>query len=207
MIEGVRCRVSCAGFSSVTGNAYVSMSYRWFNEYKLSFLFGVGAFLISIFKEDYQLWTILGANRSQLSLLIGGLLFLVAFICSVVPTILSTYLAGGYYSFIQSFVGEKNLPNIPFSFDWWASLLSLLIVPLIAGTSGYYYSRKILKIGDFSPKKTRVKRISLHLITKGSFALLVLGLWLNCIYLLYSASFTSSFNVRFDRLSSIFLML
>ena len=50
MIEGVRCRVSCAGFSSVTGNAYVSMSYRWFNEYKLSFLFGVGAFLISFFK-------------------------------------------------------------------------------------------------------------------------------------------------------------
>ena len=44
------CRVSCAGFSSVTGNAYVSMSYRWFNEYKLSFLFGVGAFLISFFK-------------------------------------------------------------------------------------------------------------------------------------------------------------
>ncbi|MGT2650653.1 FtsX-like permease family protein [Streptococcus troglodytae] len=168
---------------------------------------GLIHFLISIFKEDYQLWTVLGANRSQLSLLIGGQLFLVAFICSVVTTILSTYLAGGYYSFIQSFVGEKNLPNIPFSFDWRASLLSLLIVPLIAGTSGYYYSRKILKIGDFSPKKTRVKRISLHLITKGSFALLVLGLWLNCIYLLYSASFTSSFNVRFDRLSSIFLML
>ena len=46
MIEGVRCRVSCAGFSSVTGNAYVSMSYRWFNEYKLSFLFGVGAFFV-----------------------------------------------------------------------------------------------------------------------------------------------------------------
>ena len=31
-------------------DAYVSMSYRWFNEYKLSFLFGVGAFLISFFK-------------------------------------------------------------------------------------------------------------------------------------------------------------
>ena len=40
------CRVSCAGFSSVTGNAYVSMSYRWFNEYKLSFLIGVGAFFV-----------------------------------------------------------------------------------------------------------------------------------------------------------------
>ena len=102
---------------------------------------GLIHFLISIFKEDYQLWTILGANRSQLSLLIGGQLFLVAFICSVVTTILSTYLAGGYYSFIQSFVGEKNLPNIPFSFDWWASLLSLLIVLLIAGTSGLLFEK------------------------------------------------------------------
>ena len=27
-------------------DAYVSMSYRWFNEYKLSFLFGVGAFFV-----------------------------------------------------------------------------------------------------------------------------------------------------------------
>ncbi|MFC3931361.1 FtsX-like permease family protein [Streptococcus dentapri] len=168
---------------------------------------GLINFLISIFKEEYQLWTVLGANRSQLSLLIGGQLFLMAFIFSVVTTILSIYLADGYYSLIQSFVGEKNLPSIPFSFDWRAVLLSLFIVPLIAGTSGYYYSRKLLKIGELDREKMGDKRCPLHLITKGSFALLVLGLWLNCIYLLYSASFTSSPNVRFDRLSSIFFML
>ena len=40
-MPGKLCRIS-----SVTGNAYVSMSYRWFNEYKLSFLFGVGAFFV-----------------------------------------------------------------------------------------------------------------------------------------------------------------
>ncbi|MGT2908078.1 FtsX-like permease family protein [Streptococcus dentiloxodontae] len=168
---------------------------------------GLINFLISIFKEDYQLWTVLGADRSQLSLLIGGQLFFVTFILSVVTTILSTYLAGGYYFLIQSFVGEKSLPSIPFSFDWRAALLSLFTIPLIAGTSGYYYSRKLLKIGVLNRGKMGNKRRPLHLIIKGSFALLVLGLWLSCIYLLYSASFTSSLDVRFVRLSSIFFML
>ena len=41
-------------FSAVKGNAYVSMSYRWFNEYKLSFLFGVGAFFVEQLRRAHE---------------------------------------------------------------------------------------------------------------------------------------------------------
>ena len=35
-------------------SAYVSMSYRWFNEYKLSFLFGVGAFFVEQLRRAHE---------------------------------------------------------------------------------------------------------------------------------------------------------
>ncbi|MTV85742.1 cell division protein FtsX, partial [Streptococcus pneumoniae] len=38
--------------------------------------------LIDIFKKDYQLWTILGASRTQLSLLVSGQFYLMAVIVS-----------------------------------------------------------------------------------------------------------------------------
>lgn len=101
--------------------------------------------LIDIFKKDYQLWTILGASKSQLSILIAGQFSIMAVIVSSFGTILSFVVTDSYYKFLQNLLGRDELPDLVITSNIQTVLLSILIVPTIVGLGAYFYSIRLLK--------------------------------------------------------------
>ena len=161
--------------------------------------------LIDIFKKDYQLWAILGASRTQLSLLVSGQFYLMAVIVSSIGTILSFIVADSYYKFLQNLLGRDELPDLVITANIQSILLSVFIVPTIVGIGAYFYSSRILKLASIlKPKKKKRKRkvkvtgfvnISVHLF-----------LWLLCIGFIVSAGFIRN-KVIIATKSSIILFL
>mgnify|MGYP004611339041 CR=1 FL=1 len=161
--------------------------------------------LIDIFKKDYQLWAILGASRTQLSLLVSGQFYLMAVIVSSIGTILSFIVADSYYKFLQNLLGRNELPDLVITANIQSILLSVFIVPTIVGIGAYFYSSRILKLASIlKPKKKKRKRkvkvtgfvnISVHLF-----------LWLLCIGFIVSAGFIRN-KVIIATQSSIILFL
>ena len=161
--------------------------------------------LIDIFKKDYQLWAILGASRTQLSLLVSGQFYLMAVIVSSIGTILSFIVADSYYKFLQNLLGRDELPDLVITANIQSILLSVFIVPTIVGIGAYFYSSRILKLASIlKPKKKKRKRkvkvtgfvnISVHLF-----------LWLLCIGFIVSAGFIRN-KVIIATQSSIILFL
>lgn len=161
--------------------------------------------LIDIFKKDYQLWAILGASRTQLSLLVSGQFYLMAVIVSSIGTILSFIVADSYYKFLQNLLGRDELPDLVITANIQSILLSVFIVPTIVGIGAYFYSSRILNLASIlKPKKKKRKRkvkvtgfvnISVHLL-----------LWLLCIGFIVSAGFIRN-KVIIATQSSIILFL
>lgn len=156
--------------------------------------------LIDIFKKDYQLWAILGASRTQLSLLVSGQFYLMAVIVSSIGTILSFFMADSYYKFLQNLLGRDELPDLVITANIQSILLSVFIVPTIVGIGAYFYSSRILKISSIlKPKKK--KRI---VTVTGSVRLF---LWLLCIGFIVSAGFIRNKEIIATQSSIILFLL
>ena len=112
-------------------------------------LFFVNSGIIRVVIEElsdvYKLFSVLGANRNQLSIIISGQIFIISALTSVVGSLFSHMLTKFYYFYLQGIVGSKMLPTINIGFNIFSFLLSVLIVSSIAGLSGLYYARKIFK--------------------------------------------------------------
>ena len=155
--------------------------------------------LIDIFKKDYQLWAILGASRTQLSLLIAGQFYLMAVIVSSIGTILSFILTDSYYKFLQNLLGRDELPDLVITANIQSILLSVFIVPTIVGIGAYFYSSRILKISSILKKR----KVSLAGFVNISVSLF---LWLLCIGFIVSAGFIQNKEI-IAKQSSIILFL
>ena len=94
--------------------------------------------LLNIFKKEYRIWYILGANRWQLSILIGGQFTIVALISSFIGSILSILPAKGYYTLIQGRVGEKYFPSIPIHFSFLAVVFTMITLTGVCFISALY---------------------------------------------------------------------
>ena len=141
--------------------------------------------LIELFQKDYELWSILGASKSQLSFLVAGQFFLMAMIVSAVGTGCSLIITDRYYKFLQHFLGRDELPDLMIRADVLVILLSIFIVPTIAGMGAYFYSRRILAKDEASGSKLRRINIRATLTKIGSLSVCV-SLWGVCVYLLMS---------------------
>ena len=112
-------------------------------------LFFVNSGIIRVVIEElsdvYKLFSVLGANRNQLSIIISGQIFIISALTSVAGSLFSHMLTKFYYFYLQGIVGSKMLPTINIEFNIFSFLLSVLIVSSIAGLSGLYYARKIFK--------------------------------------------------------------
>lgn len=106
---------------------------------------GIVRIIIEELSEVYKLFSVLGANRNQLSIIIGGQIFIVSLFTSIIGSLFSHMLTKFYYFYLQDIVGSKMLPTINIEFNIISFLLSVLIVSSIAGLSGIYYARKIFK--------------------------------------------------------------
>lgn len=159
--------------------------------------------LIDIFKKDYQLWTILGASRTQLSLLVSGQFYLMAVIVSSIGTILSFIMADSYYKFLQNLLGRDELPDLVITANIQSILLSIFIVPTIVGIGAYFYSSRILKISSILKPKKKKRKVTVTGFVNISVRLF---LWLLCIGSIVSAGFIRNKEI-IEKQSSIILFL
>ena len=156
--------------------------------------------LIDIFKKDYQLWAILGASRTQLSLLVSGQFYLMAVIVSSIGTILSFIMADSYYKFLQNLLGRDELPDLVITANIQSILLSVFIVPTIVGIGAYFYSSRILKISSILKPKKKKRKVTVT----GSVRLF---LWLLCIGFIVSAGFIRNKEIIATQSSIILFLL
>ena len=159
--------------------------------------------LIDIFKKDYQLWAILGASRTQLSLLVSGQFYLMAVIVSSIGTILSFIMADSYYKFLQNLLGRDELPDLVITANIQSILLSVFIVPTIVGIGAYFYSSRILKISSILKPKKKKRKVTVAGFVNISVRLF---LWLLCIGSIVSAGFIRNKEI-IEKQSSIILFL
>ena len=159
--------------------------------------------LIDIFKKDYQLWAILGASRTQLSLLVSGQFYLMAVIVSSIGTILSFIMADSYYKFLQNLLGRDELPDLVITANIQSILLSIFIVPTIVGIGAYFYSSRILKISSILKPKKKKRKVTVTGFVNISVRLF---LWLLCIGSIVSAGFIRNKEI-IEKQSSIVLFL
>ena len=159
--------------------------------------------LIDIFKKDYQLWAILGASRTQLSLLVSGQFYLMAVIVSSIGTILSFIMADSYYNFLQNLLGRDELPDLVITANIQSILLSVFIVPTIVGIGAYFYSSRILKISSILKPKKKKRKVTVTGFVNISVRLF---LWLLCIGSIVSAGFIRNKEI-IEKQSSIILFL
>lgn len=160
--------------------------------------------LIDIFKKDYQLWTILGASKSQLSILIAGQFYLMALIVSIIGTILSFAATDSYYKFLQQLLGRDELPDLVITANIPTVLLSIFIVPTIVGLGAYFYSSRLLKKESNSKQNHRTRRIKAARFVSFSIRLL---LWLLCVGSVVSAGFTQNRETIVTQSSLILFLL
>ena len=159
--------------------------------------------IIDIFKKDYQLWAILGASRTQLSLLVAGQFYLMAVIVSSIGTILSFIMTDSYYKFLQNLLGRDELPDLVITANIQSILLSIFIVPTIVGIGAYFYSSRILKISSLLKPKKKKRKVTVIGFVNTSVSLF---LWLLCIGFIVSAGFISNKEI-IAKQSSIILFL
>ena len=160
--------------------------------------------LIDIFKKDYELWTILGASKSQLSLLVAGQFSIMAVIVSSFGTILSFVVTDSYYKFLQNLLGRDELPDLVITSNIQTVLLSILIVPTIVGLGAYFYSIRLLKKESNSKSNGRNWRVK---ATKFINISVRLFLWLLCIGIIISAGFTNNREVIVTQSGMILFLL
>ncbi|HEM6305310.1 TPA: beta-carotene 15,15'-monooxygenase [Streptococcus suis] len=160
--------------------------------------------LIDIFKKDYELWTILGASKSQLSLLVAGQFSIMAVIVSSFGTILSFVVTDSYYKFLQNLLGRDELPDLVITANIQTVLLSILIVPTIVGLGAYFYSIRLLKKESNSKSNGRNWRVK---ATKFINVSVRLFLWLLCIGIIISAGFTNNREVIVTQSGMILFLL
>ena len=160
--------------------------------------------LIDIFKKDYQLWAILGASRTQLSLLVSGQFYLMAVIVSSIGTILSFFVTDSYYKFLQNLLGRDELPDLVITANIQSILLSVFIVPTIVGIGAYFYSSRILKISSILKPKKKKRKVTVTGFVNVSVRLI---LWLLCIGLIVSASFSRNKEIISTQSSIILFLL
>lgn len=156
--------------------------------------------LIDIFKKDYQLWAILGASRTQLSLLVSGQFYLMAVIVSSIGTLLSFFVTDSYYKFLQNLLGRDELPDLVITANIQSILLSVFIVPTIVGIGAYFYSSRILKISSILKPKKKKRKVTVT----GSVRLF---LWLLCIGFIVSAGFIRNKEIIATQSSIILFLL
>lgn len=156
--------------------------------------------LIDIFKKDYQLWAILGASRTQLSLLVSGQFYLMAVIVSSIGTILSFSMADSYYKFLQNLLGRDELPDLVITANIQSILLSIFIVPTIVGIGAYFYSSRILKIASILKQKEKTRKVTVNISVR-------LILWLLCIGFIVSAGFSRNKEIIATQSSIILFLL
>lgn len=162
-------------------------------------------FLIDIFKDEYRLWSTLGASHLHISLLISGQLFITSLITSVFGTALSFAVINNYYVFLQNLTSSHELPNLTVVFDVKTFILSVFIVPIIVGISAYFYSRKELKKEEIIEQKQGHKYLAIGV--KLILWVVSIGVWVFCVNSLMADTAGKSTSEILQQTSAVLFLL
>ncbi|MFD1125221.1 FtsX-like permease family protein [Lentilactobacillus raoultii] len=137
---------------------------------------GVIKLVINSMRKDYTLWTILGANPNQLSLLIGGQLLIIGAIAAFIGFVIAVPFTVALSGWLSSLLGASqtaNMPKLPFDFSIPACFWTISFISLTSGLAGYFHSHKLFinsQSNDLNFKKhhskfQKIGRISLTVIS------------------------------------------
>ncbi|MGP3641466.1 hypothetical protein [Lentilactobacillus hilgardii] len=106
---------------------------------------GVIKLAIVSLQKEYVLWSLLGTSPLQLTLLIGGQLFLIGSVSGIIGYILSLPLGNFLYSILQKTVGKSWLPSIPMNPSLIAIFITILLTAMLAFACGFIHANSIFK--------------------------------------------------------------
>lgn len=210
-VSSIIVGTSLIGITSASSSAVTSIQLFqmliFFGGMTLFFLVSnIIKFLLDIFKKDYQLWTILGASKSQLSVLIAGQFYLMAMITSLVGTLFSFIITEKYYHFLQNFLGHRDLPDLIVKANFQTILLSIFIVPTIVGLSAFFYSRQIL--AKYNTSSMIGNKNTIRFILSQIFIITIcLSIWGMCVSSLMADVSSKSADNILQQTGSILIIL
>lgn len=150
--------------------------------------------------REYTLWTILGANSTQLSFLISGQVALISLIGSAIGFVGAFPFTSILYKWVRQLFGTTQyivMPPLPSEFSlpafWW----TIIFISLTAGLAGYFHSHKLfsaLKNDVFDFQKVNTK---LQAVFKG-FVIIFISISLLATYI--NATQVSSWNRHLIRI-------
>jgi hypothetical protein len=105
---------------------------------------GIIQAVLDEFKNEYQLWNILGANTAQISRLVAVQIGILTLIGTIMGFILAQISIGSVYGWLQFYIGEQVLPTISFNFSFWGFILTIGGEVLICYLAGYQDTKRIL---------------------------------------------------------------
>lgn len=116
---------------------------------------GITRLLIDNFKTEYTLWTTLGANPNQLSLLISGQMTITSLIGAIIGYFLAYPIVVSAYSWIRTTPGMSIFPRMQFQFSIQSFTLTLLAVGVISAVMSFIDARRIFQKSAVSSQKSR----------------------------------------------------
>lgn len=117
---------------------------------------GVIRGVLRILRQDYELWTILGAAPRQVALLVATQLAFLGIIGGFTGYFLGIMTVTPFYGLLQQLFGQKWLPNAPFRFSLMGLVETCAIVAATCFVSGLAKTRGALKQLGTSHRHRRI---------------------------------------------------
>lgn len=116
---------------------------------------GITRLLVDNFKAEYTLWTTLGANPNQLSVLISGQMTITSLIGATIGYFLAYPIVVCSYSWIRTTPGMSIFPIMQFQLSIQSFTLTVLAVGIISAVMSFIDARRIFQNNAVSSRKSK----------------------------------------------------
>lgn len=152
---------------------------------------GITRLLINKFRDEYQLWSMLGANPFQLSVLISGQMGISAMLGGILGYVFAYPIVEFWYAWIRTTAGMREFPAVNMRIQLSSFLATVISLGIVVGLMGFIDARRIFHDMNVKQNLKRKNKFGLSLFNK-IFCLIVLG---SLIYL-YSALLGNPQNLQ-----------
>lgn len=104
---------------------------------------GITRLLINKFKSDYKLWSILGADSTQLAVLIGVQMGLMGMVGGFFGYFLAYPVVKKFYYWVRTNPGMTKFPMIDMKMQLSSLIITMIVLGLMIGILGLISARKI----------------------------------------------------------------
>ncbi|WP_125565225.1 FtsX-like permease family protein [Companilactobacillus insicii] len=104
---------------------------------------GITRLVINKFKNDYDLWSLLGANSIQLSVMISIQMGLTGMIGGLLGYFMAYPIVNIFYNWIRTNPGMTEFPEFNMRLHYESLILSVMILSILIGITGFISGEKV----------------------------------------------------------------